>query len=67
MENNKLQCENLDLKNRVVEMQTSSMRDNLKFKGIQDVSDFREQEDTEGKLKTFIATELEIGGISNFT
>jgi len=62
MENNKLQCENLYLKNRVVEMQTRSMRDNLIFKGIPDVSDFREQEDTEGKLKTFIATELEIEG-----
>jgi len=62
MENNKMQCENLDLKNRVVEMQTRSMRDNLIFKGIPDVSDFREQEDTEGKLKTFIATELEIEG-----
>jgi hypothetical protein len=48
----KLYEENCELKERVVQQQSRSMRDNLIFKGIPD--DYNPVEDTEGKIKDFI-------------
>ena len=60
MENDRLLQENYELRERIIEMQTRSMRDNLIFKGIPDVVNYKEPENTEAKLKTFISTELGI-------
>ena len=56
--------ENMKLKERMVEQQSRSMRDNLIFKGIQDEYDPRE--DTEGKVKEFIKSELGVEEEVNF-
>jgi hypothetical protein len=48
--------ENCELKERVVQQQSRSMRDNLIFKGIPD--DYNPVEDTEGKIKVFIKSEF---------
>jgi hypothetical protein len=47
-QNMKLYEENCELKERVVQQQSRSMRDNLIFKGIPD--DYNPVEDTEGKI-----------------
>ncbi|CAG2228774.1 unnamed protein product [Mytilus edulis] len=61
-ENDKLQNENYELRDRIVDIQTRSMRDNLIFRGIPDVSDTKQPENTEEKLQTFLTNEL---GIEN--
>ena len=53
-----------ELKERVVQQQSRSMRDNLIFKGIPD--DYNPVEDTEGKIKDFIKSELGIEDEINF-
>ena len=63
-QNMKLYEENCELKERVVQQQSRSMRDNLIFKGIPD--DYNPVEDTEGKIKDFIKSELGIEDEINF-
>jgi hypothetical protein len=48
--------ENCELKERVVQQQSRLMRDDLIFKGIPD--DYNPVEDTGGKFKDFIKSEL---------
>ena len=55
-----LMRENSELKERVIETQTRSMRDNLIFRGIPDVQNIKEPKDTESKVKDFITKELGI-------
>jgi hypothetical protein len=60
----KLYEENCELKERVVQQQSRSMRDNLIFKCIPD--DYNPVEDIEGKVKYFVKSELGIGDEINF-
>ena len=57
-QNSFLSKQNKLLKEQVIEQQSRYMRENLIFKRIPDTYD--PNEDTEAKLKNFIATELEI-------
>ena len=59
-ENRWLAQENWKLRERIIETESRSMRENLIFKGIHDVDNIRDEEDTEGKVKTFIRNTLEI-------
>ena len=52
------QRENFEMREKLIESQTRSMRDNLIFKGIPDVQNETETEDTEAKVKEFIVKEL---------
>ncbi|CAC5425315.1 unnamed protein product [Mytilus coruscus] len=58
--------ENNALRERVVESQTRSMRDNLIFKGIADVENYNELENTEAKVKEFMGEVLKIKDNINF-
>jgi septation ring formation regulator EzrA len=59
-ENRWLKDENWKLREKGIESQTRSMRENLIIKGIPDVEHYREPENTEEKVKCFIGEVLEI-------
>ena len=63
-QNTKLYEENCELKERVVQQQSRLRRDDLIFKGIPD--DYNPVEDTGGKFKKFIKSELGIEDEINF-
>ncbi|CAC5396410.1 unnamed protein product [Mytilus coruscus] len=65
-ENQQISQENNALRERVVESQTRSMRDNLIFKGIADVENYNELENTEAKVKEFMGEVLKIKDNINF-
>ncbi|XP_052068748.1 histone-lysine N-methyltransferase SETD2-like isoform X1 [Mytilus californianus] len=56
--------ENRQLKEKVIEQQSRSMRENLIFKGVPD--DYNPDEDTEAILKDFIKSEIQIEEEINF-
>ncbi|CAC5379384.1 unnamed protein product [Mytilus coruscus] len=56
--------ENRQLKEKVIEQQSRSMRENLIFKGVPD--DYNPDEDTEAILKDFIKSEIQIEEAINF-
>ncbi|CAC5406091.1 unnamed protein product [Mytilus coruscus] len=58
-ENDKLQYENIELKEKLLEMQAHSMKYNLIFSGIKESSQ-RQNEKVEDTIKEFIANELNI-------
>ncbi|VDI29323.1 Hypothetical predicted protein [Mytilus galloprovincialis] len=58
-ENEKLQYENFELKEKVLEMQAHSMKYNLIFSGIKERSE-RQNEKVEDTIKEFISNELKI-------
>lgn len=59
-ENRWLKDENWKLREKGIESQTRSMRENLIIKGIPHVDNYREPENTEEKVKRFISEVLEI-------
>ena len=63
-QSNFLQDENMQLRKKVIQLQSRSMRDNLIIKGIPDSYD--QEENTEEKVKHFIKTELNIDEEINF-
>ncbi|CAC5375823.1 unnamed protein product [Mytilus coruscus] len=65
-ENQQISQENNALRERVVVSQTRSMRDNLIFKGIADVENYNELENTEAKVKEFMGEVLKIKDNINF-
>ncbi|CAC5356085.1 unnamed protein product [Mytilus coruscus] len=65
-ENQQISQENNALRERVVESQTRSMRDNLIFRGIADVENYNELENTEAKVKEFMGEVLKIKDNINF-
>ena len=63
-QNHFLMTENNTMKERMIEQQSRSMRDNLIFKGIDDENS--PSENTEEKVKDFIKTHLELDDEINF-